>query len=89
MGRKTYELLKDATALDDYRVAVVFANGERGSKGGRKRIRPKIWEHLLFNNTRYHSISLVIKSVFNITCIIYQILLFFVNIFLLTGLSII
>ena len=30
MGRKTYELLKDATALDDYRVAVVFANGERG-----------------------------------------------------------
>ena len=30
MGRKTYELLKDATALDDYRVAVVFVNGERG-----------------------------------------------------------
>ena len=30
MGCKTYELLKNATALDDYRVAVVFANGERG-----------------------------------------------------------
>ena len=30
MSSKGYELLKDASALDDHHVAVVFENGERG-----------------------------------------------------------
>ena len=30
MGGQRYELIKDATVVDNYRVAVTFENGERG-----------------------------------------------------------